>query len=507
MATEEERKKLSLLADDLASLENYIHELFSFSPLPICFVSPIGVVLEVNPSFEGLAKMKSYELIGESIEKVFNKEEIESLAKETLEKGSVKKKRMVFSPKEGGKVVVQAFTRAREDEKGEVVGYFLGVFDMTGIEEAQGELRSSQTALMNILEDTEEERQKAEEERNKTQEIIASLTDGLLVFDKENRLSLVNPQAESFLGIEKEKMVGKYISDLSRLPKTKKLFQLIGKKTISLFRQELKIGENFILEVSRAPLVVDKKKIGSLIVLHDVSREKIIEKLKTEFVSISAHQLRTPLSAIKWTLRMLLDEDLGKINQEQRQFIEKTYQSNERMISLINDLLNVTRIEEGRYLYKPALTNISPILEFVINSYKDEVAKRKIKIEFKKTSQKIPKVLLDVEKMKLAFQNIIDNAIKYTTPGDKVTVTLNYDKKKVVVSIKDTGVGIPKDQQKRVFTKFFRGANVMKMETSGSGLGLFIAKNIIDSHSGKVWFESEEGKGTTFYFSLPVKKK
>ena len=240
-------------------------------------------------------------------------------------------------------------------------------------------------------------------------------------------------------------------------------------------------------------------------VLHDISREKMVERMKTEFVSISAHQLRTPLSAIKWTLRMLLDGDLGEINPEQREFIDRTYNSNERMINLINDLLNVTRIEEGRYLHKPIMYDMGEIMEYVIKPYREEAAKRQVIFGLERTKKKLPKVLLDVEKIRLAVENLIDNAVRYTPPGGKVTVSLNCDKKEIVVSIKDTGVGIPKDQQERVFTKFFRGANVMKMETEGSGLGLFIARNIIESHGGKIWFESEEGKGTTFHFSIPVK--
>ena len=505
MPLEEKGKKLSLLTDDLTSLENYIHDLFSFSPLPICFVSPIGVVLEVNPSFESLSKLKSYDLIGEPIEKIFDKEEIDNLATETLVKGSVEGKEMRFFPKGEKEISIQSFTRVRKDERGETVGYFLGLFNLSSIKQAEAGLKEAQVALMNILEDTKEARRKAEEEKTKTQEIIASLTDGLLVFDEKNCLSLMNPQAESLLRIKNKETAGKSTVQLLTVPKMRNLAQLLGKEIKNLFREELRLKENFVLEISTIPLKADELKIGSLVILHDISREKMIERMKTEFVSISAHQLRTPLSAIKWTLRMLLDGDLGKITSEQREFIEKTYESNERMINLINDLLNVTRIEEGRYLYKPTLSDIEQVLKYVIGPYQEEATKKGISFEFEKTKKKPPKVLLDVEKMRLAFQNLVDNAIRYTPSGGKVTVSINYGKKEVVVSVKDTGVGIPSDQQERVFTKFFRGANVIRMETDGSGLGLFITRNIVESHGGKIWFDSQEGKGTTFYFSIPVK--
>lgn len=241
-------------------------------------------------------------------------------------------------------------------------------------------------------------------------------------------------------------------------------------------------------------------------ILHDISREKMIERMKTEFVSLSAHQLRTPLSAIKWTLKMMLEEDLGEVTTEQREFLNKIYRSNERMIVLINDLLNVARIEEGRYLHTLTLNDIVPVLQFVVNSYAGEAKKRQIKFELKKIKKKVPKLLLDVGKLKLAFQNLIDNALKYTPAKGKVIIGVDCNNKEVVISVKDSGVGIPKEQQERIFSKFFRGTNVIKMETDGSGLGLFITKNIIESHNGRIWFESEAGKGTTFYFAIPIEK-
>ena len=204
---------------------------------------------------------------------------------------------------------------------------------------------------------------------------------------------------------------------------------------------------------------------------------------------------------------MILDGDLGKITDEQKVFLEKTYKSNERMISLINDLLDVTRIEEGKYVFRETLTNMESIVQFVLNSYKEEFKRKNLKIEFKKVKTKPPLIKVDVEKMRLAIQNLIDNAVRYSSSGGKVTVALQYAKKEVEISIKDAGIGIPKDQQSKVFEKFFRGSNAVRLDTEGSGLGIFIAKNIIESHEGKIWFESAVGQGTTFYFTLPVKKE
>ena len=225
--------------------------------------------------------------------------------------------------------------------------------------------------------------------------------------------------------------------------------------------------------------------------------------MKTEFVSIAAHQLRTPLSAIKWTLRMILDGDIGDITKEQRDLLEKTYKSNERMIVLINDLLNVTRIEEGKLLYKPVLSSLEILTQSVVKPLMSEAKKRDIKLKIVKPKEILPKVKVDAEKIQLAIQNLIENAIKYTPPHGTVTVSLKSDNGKVEFSVKDTGVGIPDDQQGRIFTKFFRGANVVRLDTEGTGLGLYTSKNIVEAHGGKIWFESEEKKGSVFYFTLP----
>ncbi|OGZ17622.1 MAG: hypothetical protein A2Z78_00510 [Candidatus Nealsonbacteria bacterium RBG_13_36_15] len=377
------------------------------------------------------------------------------------------------------------------------------------------ELEETRRALINMLEDVEEARVKAEEERSKTQAIITNLADGLLVFNKDNILILANPQVENFFKIRAEKIIGKSTIELTKFLNFKSLMtiltnnysnKIINKGIKEVFREEIIIKKNLILEVSTVPIVKEKEQLGMSIILHDISREKLIEQMKTEFVSLAAHQLRTPLSAIKWTLRMILDGDLGKITQEQEGFLQKTYQSNERMIGLINDLLNVTRIEEGRYLFKRVSANIEEIVKPIIKSYQTEMGRKKITFIFRKSTVILPKVEIDKEKIGLAIENFIDNALKYTFPGGRVTVALKYAKKEIEFSVKDTGIGIPNDQKDRIFTKFFRGANVIRMETEGSGLGLFITKNIIEAHGGRVWFESKEGEGSTFYFALPINR-
>jgi signal transduction histidine kinase len=143
----------------------------------------------------------------------------------------------------------------------------------------------------------------------------------------------------------------------------------------------------------------------------------------------------------------------------------------------------------------------------VINSYKEELKRRGLNLQFDKPKQKLPQVKVDVEKIRLAIQNLLDNAVRYSPAGSKITIALSEQDGQIEFRIQDQGIGIPEDQHSRVFEKFFRGANAARMETQGSGLGLFIAKNIIEAHGGRIWFESEQDKGATFHFILPAKER
>lgn len=366
---------------------------------------------------------------------------------------------------------------------------------------------NSRVALMNMLEDMEDLRRRAEVEKEKTLAIITNFSDGLLFFDANDRFALANPQIEAYFNVTREDMrhfIGQKLADMQALAGLRPLVGLMGQSLQKISRKELFLNENLVLEVSSLEVSNRKDKIGTLVIIHDISREKSVERMKTEFVSIAAHQLRTPISAIKWTLRMILDGDLGPINDEQRDFLEKTYKSNERMINLINDLLNVTRIEEGRHLYNLVLKNLEDLIESLVANYTDIAKQKNLTINYKKPDIKLPQVKIDVEKASLVVSNLVENAMKYTAPGGNIYVEVLREGANIKVLVRDTGMGILKDQEKRIFTKYFRGSNALKMETEGTGLGLFIAKNVVETHGGKIWFISEEGKGTTFFFTLPI---
>ena len=214
--------------------------------------------------------------------------------------------------------------------------------------------------------------------------IIDYLTDGLLVFDGKSKLSLINSCAEEFFKVKKEKILGKAILELSRFPSFRPLVSFLGGEIREVSKKELKIKENFILEVTTVPLKIKERKGGTLVILHDVTREKLVDRMKSEFVTLAAHQLRTPTSAVKWALKMLLDGDLGALDKKQKEMIEEAYITNDRAIKLVNDLLDVAQIEEGKYLSKITLSSIEDIIQSVVDGYSKEIKEKKLKVELKK---------------------------------------------------------------------------------------------------------------------------
>lgn len=229
-----------------------------------------------------------------------------------------------------------------------------------------------------------------------------------------------------------------------------------------------------------------------------------LDAAKSNFISVAAHQLRTPLTAIKWTINMILSENLGPLTTEQRGFLMKGYESNERMITLVNDMLVADRAESGKIQYQFSPVQIIDLIDNVLYEVAVVAHKKNVTIEMVNRDTSLPKVTVDSEKIRAVLQNLLENAVKYTGEGGKIEITAGADSGSIKVAIKDSGIGIPEEQQKNIFNRFFRAPNAVKVETDGSGLGLFIAKSIVEKHSGKIWFESEQNKGTTFYFTLPI---
>ncbi|MFH1611922.1 MAG: ATP-binding protein [bacterium] len=347
-------------------------------------------------------------------------------------------------------------------------------------------------------------------EKQKKETIINSLTDGVLMIDENQKIILINPQAENFLNIDGEYSLNKTLDEVSNFYGPQKLHSILGDKidwTDKHYEMVLEEPLKRIFRVHTIPVKVKAQQSTELMIIIDnITREKNIERMKTEFVSLAAHQLRTPLSSVKWTLKMLLDGDVGKLTKDQKRFIEEGYQSNERMINLVGDLLSVAEIEEGRFLRNMTFQSMDKIIEESLVALYKVAKKNKVKLIFNHPKASLPSVKVDAEKIELVIRNIIDNAIRYNSKNGNVTISIKHDKINLEITISDTGIGIPKDQRGRLFNKFFRASNAVKSDTTGTGLGLFICKNIIKAHGGDILFESEEGRGSTFKIILPIAK-
>lgn len=247
-----------------------------------------------------------------------------------------------------------------------------------------------------------------------------------------------------------------------------------------------------------------------------------MDQMRKNFVSYTAHELKNPLNVFRWSLEMLRNEDLGKINVEQREVVDQIYVSNERLMNLVGDLLDVSRLDEARLKVQPAPCQIEDIIDEAAGNLAVKIKNQNLKFLWARPAAPAPKVFADKDRILQVLLNLLSNAIKFTPAGKKVEIGISEtgkiapsdisaryglegkNKKYILVTVADEGLGIPKDEQEKMFTRFFRGSNVKRANIEGTGLGMFITFEIIKLHGGALWFESEENKGTKFYFTLPI---
>lgn len=231
-----------------------------------------------------------------------------------------------------------------------------------------------------------------------------------------------------------------------------------------------------------------------------------LDAMKTEIISVAAHQLRTPLSGMKWMMKMLLVGDVGAISDEQRAILERGYDSNERLIRLVNDMLAVDRLESGRVKYVFVPVEIQGLIQKVVADLLSRASDKRVHI-ITKLAPDVPKLYLDPERIADLLANLIDNAVKYSNDDGTVTVALEKVDDAARILVQDNGIGIPERDQAHVFSRFFRASNAMQHFTEGSGLGLSIAQSVVLRHGGKIWFSSKEGEGSTFSVQLPITQR
>lgn len=264
-------------------------------------------------------------------------------------------------------------------------------------------------------------------------------------------------------------------------------------------------GVRIAIRAVSAPIrETDGKFTSAVVVFEDFTREFELDKQKSDFISITSHQLRTPLAAIRWFMEILEGGDLGPLNAEQKENVHMVMESNARLIGLVNDLLNVSRIEAGSVEVAPVETDLDAMAKGVVAELAPLAAERKLRVAYVPPGVSL-KVKVDPKLIRQVFVNLLSNAVKYTPEGGSVKLTAEVHGGEVQFAVSDTGIGIPLADQQRLFTKFFRAGNAMSSEADGSGLGLYVCRAIVEMSGGRIWFESVENAGTIFFFTLPLK--
>ena len=289
-------------------------------------------------------------------------------------------------------------------------------------------------------------------------------------------------------------------------------FVMMGVVMAGIIVTVYSIGLHFISDPQVIALVVLFLTAALFIITFVITKsfEKTAEanRLKSEFVSIVTHQLRSPLTSLSWAIEALISGEFGKVDEKQLEYLKILKENNGRMGELIRDLITVTKVEDGSQFQNKETVSLEAIAKDLLLKFQPFIQASNIDLKIK-ADDKLPPVLTVANQIKVVIENLIDNAIRYAKPRNSekgiMEISIIKKDKNIQFEIKDNGVGIPRDDQRYIFQKFFRSQNVKKMQPYGSGLGLFITKSILTRLGGGIWFKSEEGKGTTFWFTLPIK--
>lgn len=388
------------------------------------------------------------------------------------------------------------------------------------LELANTSLDHTRRELLGVMGDLEVEKIKIQKEEAKDRAIIESIGDGVLFIDRDGTILMANPAAGSLLGTEMGALVGKTMEDAimatdesgSPIAPDQRLYQIVLKtgqpmrltSATSKYYYGKSDGKRFPVGVTVTPVYIGGKITGVIEVFRDVSREKEIDRMKTEFLSVAAHQLRTPLGSMRWNMEMILKGFVGPVSDKVADVIRQLYASDLRIISLVNNLLDVSRIDQNRTEDVPELTDVTAVIQAAVTEVEPESKRRNVTVHVDIDPRVIPKIVIDQRKFREVIQNLITNAIKYNSKDGSVYISAVRGEGTLRISVRDTGVGIADKDKDRIFSKFFRGANAVKIDTEGTGLGLFVVKSYVEGWGGNIWFESVENKGTTFFVEIPM---
>lgn len=356
-------------------------------------------------------------------------------------------------------------------------------------------------------------------ERNKLSVTLASISDAVIALDLDRKIILFNKAAESLTDYRQEDLLGQPIDRFIKLYDNKnELGPLIYSpmennqfEGVVFSRNNLKmIGGNnkqaYINLISARIKEGSLTNIGCILTLHDVTRERQLEEMKLDFVSMAVHELRTPLTSLKGYLHIFLRNYRQSLSEAQVTILTRVNIATQRLVTLVENLLNVSRIERGAITLNPQSFDWVKNIEDLVAEVIDQAREKKIKLIFLKPKGSFIQAHVDKLRINEVLMNLLSNAINYTPTGGRIMVWTEIVGDEVLTHIQDTGAGIPKEALPHLFTKFFRISGELEQGSKGTGLGLYIAKSIVSLHKGRIWAESQPGKGSTFTFSFPHSK-
>lgn len=355
-------------------------------------------------------------------------------------------------------------------------------------------------------------------ERNKLEVVIAGISDAVIAVDLSGNIVLFNKAAESLTGYRYDEVMSQYIDELIQLydgdvkivlddysPKHTPGFEgvVFDKKGLTL---KGKHDKTVVVDAISSQITeAESINLGCVLMFHDVTKEKALEDMKLDFVSLAAHELRTPLTAITGYLSVFIDENEKELNLDQLTMVTRASIASQQLVGLVENLLNVSQIERGTVTLQVSPVQWPDTIRMIVADLQSRAKDKSITLIFNEPTEKTPDVYVDKLRITEVVNNLIANAINYTEQKGTVTVWLEQKDDEILTYVKDTGVGIPKEALPNLFKKFFRVSGALEHGSKGTGLGLYISKSIIEMHRGKIWVESELGKGSTFIFSLPTK--
>ena len=379
------------------------------------------------------------------------------------------------------------------------------------------DLENAKIAAQNVYEDLQVEAETLAEAKAKEEAILSSIADGFIALDKSGKVIFMNKTAEKMLGYTSTESMGKLWHEILHredekgnplLPMEGAIQEALSRAatttttiTTSIYYLR-KDGTKFPVSRTVSPIVLGGKVIGAINIFRDITREKEIDRAKTEFVSLASHQLRTPTTAVKWYSEMLRDEEVGVLNEKQKEYLKEINHGNQRMIDLVNTLLSVSRIELGTFAVQPGPVNIASIADDVLKELQSQINEKRLEVS-REYENDIPNIESDQKLIRIVFQNLLSNSVEYTAPDGKISVRIKKNNQGVHIEVYDNGLGIPESAQSKIYTKFFRADNAHTVKPDGTGLGLYITKSIVEALGGTISFESKEGEGTNFSVDLP----